>query len=121
MVVLHDLFDTYESTQILIRQVVRRSHCQVLLLNFPGQALTQCAEEPSAGAPVFNNDYNADCLAQLMEVHDSCAFRVCVAVGCLVRYPPLADDADNSLKDLFTATVLFRRAFLMASTSMHLA
>ncbi len=68
LVLLHDFFDTYESTQILVRQIVRKSHCQALLMNYPGQALTQYPEEPSAGAPVLNNDYYADCLVKLMEV-----------------------------------------------------
>ncbi len=68
LVFLQDLFDTFESSQILLRQVVRRTRCQALLLNFPGQALTQFPENPPPGSPVFNNDYYADCLQKLMEV-----------------------------------------------------
>jgi hypothetical protein len=64
------MFDTLESTQILLRGLVRQSCCQVLLMNYPGQAFTTFRDggsEPDAGV-VLNNDYFADCLAELLEV-----------------------------------------------------
>lgn len=39
--VVHDFFDTLESSQIFLREVAKRHYgCQILLLNLPGQAFT---------------------------------------------------------------------------------
>ena len=48
MVVFHDFFDTLEATQIFFKQLVtEHMGCQVLVMNYPGQAGTSWRPEPT--------------------------------------------------------------------------
>ncbi len=62
-VVLNDMFDTYESKQILFRNVLRqKKNTQILYLNFPGQAYSMVANMEH----ILNNSYYSDVLCQLL-------------------------------------------------------
>lgn len=80
-IVFHDLFDTYESTQILLRPFIGRSRSQVLLMNYPGQAYTSypgqsdrrteeldgsIGKQPERST-VLNNEFLAKCIWKLLE------------------------------------------------------
>lgn len=64
LVVVHDLFDTWERLQILLQPVFARYHgaIQVLVWNYPGQAYTTWRH----GA-LLNNVYHAKCLHALLQ------------------------------------------------------
>ena len=44
LIILHDIFDTLESTQLLLANLTRETGHQVLLLNYPGQAFTEITD-----------------------------------------------------------------------------
>lgn len=64
LVVVHDLFDTWERLQILLQPIIAKYNgaAQVLLWNYPGQAYTTWRR----GA-LLNNDYHAQCLHALLQ------------------------------------------------------
>lgn len=64
LVVIHDLFDTWERMQILLRPIITRyqGHIQVLVWNYPGQAYTTW--RPGV---VLNNSYHAQCFQALLK------------------------------------------------------
>ena len=64
-VVLHDMFDTLESMQILFSKIVRKYlGTQILFLNFPGQAYAQVAN--TDGDPLLHNVYLSSLLCELL-------------------------------------------------------
>lgn len=64
LVVVHDLFDTWERLQILLQPIIARYHgaVQVLVWNYPGQAYTTWRH----GA-LLDNRYHAQCLHALLQ------------------------------------------------------
>jgi pimeloyl-ACP methyl ester carboxylesterase len=75
-VVLHDFFDTFEATQIFFKRVVSdHLGCQVLVLNYPGQAGTSIPLEPTEEdlaegadqAPALNNEWLSMCVHELLQ------------------------------------------------------
>jgi hypothetical protein len=75
-VVLHDFFDTYEATQIFFKRLTtEHMGCQVLVLNYPGQAGTSVPSEPTEEelaqgapqAPILNNEWQGDRIQELMQ------------------------------------------------------
>lgn len=64
LVVIHDLFDTWERMQILLRSIITRyqGHIQVLVWNYPGQAYTTW--RPGV---VLNNRFHAQCFHALLQ------------------------------------------------------
>ena len=78
LVLFHDLFDTYESSQILLKQVVRNSGQQALVFNYPGQAYTSVASDSK-----FNNDDYADVVNELLvQLNDTGEF----CIGSSVKF-----------------------------------
>lgn len=73
-VVIHDFFDTYDGTSIFFKPIVQRHEegCQFLCFNYPGQAhtvwprLTPAEKERGAVEPIFNNDWIADRIHELL-------------------------------------------------------
>lgn len=61
IVFIHDLFDTYEASQIFLKLVCRQSGQQALVFNYPLQAFTTTPTDMTV-----NNDSIADCLAELL-------------------------------------------------------
>ncbi|KAK1929889.1 hypothetical protein P3T76_014564 [Phytophthora citrophthora] len=63
LVVVHDLFDTWERLQILLQPLVARyrGRVQVLLWNYPGQAYTTWRR-----GTLLNNSYHMTCLSALL-------------------------------------------------------
>ncbi|KAH7479941.1 Unconventional myosin-Va [Phytophthora ramorum] len=63
LVVVHDLFDTWERLQILLQPLVARyrGRVQVLLWNYPGQAYTAWRR-----GTLLHNTYHAACLTALL-------------------------------------------------------
>lgn len=64
-VVLHDFFDTLESTQILLREFIQYNRGQVLLINYPGQAFTTYRAGESGD--VLNNVFLGNRVLELLE------------------------------------------------------
>uniref|UniRef100_K3X4W4 SAM domain-containing protein n=1 Tax=Globisporangium ultimum (strain ATCC 200006 / CBS 805.95 / DAOM BR144) TaxID=431595 RepID=K3X4W4_GLOUD len=64
LVVIHDLFDTWEKLQILLSSIVTRYHgaIQVLVWNYPGQAYTTWRT-----GTLLNNAYHVQCLHSLLQ------------------------------------------------------
>ena len=72
-IVVHDFFDTCDSTAIIFKPIVQRHEgCQALCFNYPGQSNTVWPRLPAAerdrGArePVLNNDWIADRMHELL-------------------------------------------------------
>lgn len=62
LVVCHDIFDTFERMKILLQPIVQRYQAvQVLVWNYPGQALTEWRSSQT-----LNNEYMAACLNELL-------------------------------------------------------
>jgi CheY-like chemotaxis protein len=62
LVVCHDVFDTFERMKILLQPIVQRYQAiQVLVWNYPGQALTEWRSSQT-----LNNEYMAACLNELL-------------------------------------------------------
>jgi len=62
LIVCHDIFDTFERFEILLRPIVTQyPGMQILLWNYPGQAFTTFPIKQT-----LNNAYHADCLKQLL-------------------------------------------------------
>ena len=61
-IVLHDFFDTFESSQILFQRLVKRFvGCQVLVFNQPGQSDSRWKPlKPSAAEQMFMSKHSAD-------------------------------------------------------------
>ena len=73
-IIVHDFYDTYDSTSIALRPLVsHHAGCQVLCFNYPGQAHTvwprPSVAERQRGAKeqVINNDWIADRLHELLQ------------------------------------------------------
>jgi hypothetical protein len=75
-VVLHDFFDTYEATQIFFKRLTtEHMGCQVLVMNYPGQASTSVPSEPTEEelaqgapqAPLLNNEWQGARIQELMQ------------------------------------------------------
>lgn len=64
LVVVHDLFDTWERLQILLRPILARYHgaIQILVWNYPGQAYTTWRP-----GTLLNNAYHTQCLHALLQ------------------------------------------------------
>ena len=68
LVVIQDLFDTYESMQIFLEAALRRRPgCQALVFNYPGQANTTYRTENGDGKIILNNTYISDCLHEMLQ------------------------------------------------------
>jgi hypothetical protein len=71
-VVVHDFFDTCDSTAISFKPIAQRHDCQILCFNYPGQAHTtwprvsHAEKESGAKEPVLNNDWIAARLHELL-------------------------------------------------------
>jgi hypothetical protein len=73
-IVIHDFFDTYDSTSIFFKPIVQRHEegCQFLCFNYPGQASTvwprptAAEKEHGANEPILNNDWLADRIHELL-------------------------------------------------------
>lgn len=73
-IVIHDFFDTFDSTGILFKPVVKHhdDKVQVLTFNYPGQAhttwprLTQKEKESGLKEPIFTNEWLADRIHELL-------------------------------------------------------
>lgn len=64
LVVIHDLFDTWERLQILLNPIIARYHgaIQVLVWNYPGQAYTTWRP-----GTLLNNVYHVQCFHALLQ------------------------------------------------------
>lgn len=64
LVVIHDLFDTWERLQILLNPIIARYHgaIQVLVWNYPGQAYTTWRP-----GTLLNNIYHVQCFHALLQ------------------------------------------------------
>ncbi|TMW57824.1 hypothetical protein Poli38472_014427 [Pythium oligandrum] len=64
LVVIHDLFDTWERLQILLNPIVTRYHgaIQILVWNYPGQAYTTWRP-----GTLLNNVYHCECFQALLQ------------------------------------------------------
>ena len=107
-VVVPDLFDTYESLQILLRPLVRRlPACQVLLMNLPGQAFTEYKESVP-----LNNDLHASCVSELL-VHVNDTGELPLASRCVVRGGACRCVAGLALQPLASVVLLTATPFLV--------
>ena len=65
LVVIQDMFDTYESMQIFLEAALRRRPgCQALVFNYPGQANTTYRTD---GDVILNNTFISDCLHEMLQ------------------------------------------------------
>ncbi|GBG33418.1 Ankyrin repeat domain-containing protein 27 [Hondaea fermentalgiana] len=84
LVVLHDMFDTCEASQIFLEPLMRKHYgSQALVLNYPGQAHTRFPKET---AGVLNNEFVAATLHELLADLEHkgdfcCSFRPFYLVG----------------------------------------
>lgn len=84
LVILHDIFDTFESSQILLKPVMRATGQQALVFNYPGQAFTKFTEPttlststPTTSTTAPNNEDMSDVVLELLsKVSESGEFLV---------------------------------------------